>query len=264
MGPHRIIMLRVRRHPKLALLESNNTVDAHNTRHTILGTTHMLYVMQFIPNPWTTVVALIPQEHPFYLNEQLLVINTVLTLRSIPKRVIPAPRHFHCTAHLLKRKDQTILVYEPEPFSVGFENMPTAFFSMSRSISTSRNFRRRAAISLKLPLPGKAFSPLSLNFFFQRYIWFWSIPRLRATSAALWPPSVTILTAAILKSRSNRFFFPSSPCIGHLLVLSWLSYSHHLFVVSTFSGEDQTSANIVPIKPPTARKTEFASSNFEK
>jgi hypothetical protein len=34
---------------------------------------------------------------------------------------------------------------------------------------------------------------------------------------------VTILTAEILNSRSNRFRLPSSPAIGHLRFLSWYS-----------------------------------------
>src|SRR3989338_7188106 len=63
------------------------------------------------------------------------------------------------------------------------------------------------------------------------------IPKERATSQAFWPSSVTILTADILNSLSNRFFFPFSPTIGHPLP-SWLLPYHQLFIVSTFSGED--------------------------
>jgi len=152
-------MLRVRCHPKLALLDGNNAVDAHDPSHAIHGTAHLFCVMQLIPYSRTAIIAIVLQKNPSYLNEQLFVIDSILAFRPLLERVIPAPRHFHCPAHLLERKDQSVIVYELKPFSVGFENMPTAFFRMSRSISTSRSFRRSAASSLKFPLPGKALSP---------------------------------------------------------------------------------------------------------
>src|SRR5271154_1315413 len=124
-------MLRVRRHPKLASLNGNNVITTHDPSHAIHGTTLLFYVMQLIPYSRAAIIAIVLQEHPSYLNEQCLITDPALAFRPCRKRVIPAPRHFHCPAHLIERKDQTIIAYECKSFSVVFENMPTAFFSMS-------------------------------------------------------------------------------------------------------------------------------------
>ena len=84
-------MLRVCRYLKPALLDSSNAVDPHEASYAILRTMDMLNVVQFIPDPRAAIILVIVPEHPFYLNEQLLVIDPLLTLGSLFKRVISAP-----------------------------------------------------------------------------------------------------------------------------------------------------------------------------
>jgi hypothetical protein len=86
-----MIVLRVRRHSKLASLDSNNPINTHDPRHTVLGTAHELFAMQLIPDPRAAVITVILPEHSFYLNAQSLVIDPLLTLGSFLERIIPAP-----------------------------------------------------------------------------------------------------------------------------------------------------------------------------
>ena len=130
-------MLRSRRYPELAPLDGDDSVNAHDSGDSVLGTVDTVFIIKLIPYPGATVVTIVLQKDPLYFNEQLLVLDSMLTFRSILERVIPAPRYFQRPAHLWKRKLRTVLIYKDEPFSVCFENMPTAFFKMSRSISTS-------------------------------------------------------------------------------------------------------------------------------
>ena len=73
-------MIRVRCYPKLALLDGNDPITTHDPRYAVFGAAHMLLVPQLIPYPRTAVIMIILPEHPFYLNEQLIVINPVPTL----------------------------------------------------------------------------------------------------------------------------------------------------------------------------------------
>jgi hypothetical protein len=86
-----MIMLRIRRHPELAPLDGNDPMTTHNPRHTVLGTAHVFFAMQLIPDPRTAVIAVILPKHPLYLNEQSFVIDPLLTRGSLLERVIPAP-----------------------------------------------------------------------------------------------------------------------------------------------------------------------------
>jgi len=83
-------MLRVRRHPELAPLDGSDPMTTHNPRHTILGTAHLFFAMQLIPDPRAAVIAVILPKHPFYLNEQSLVIDPLLALGPLLERIIPA------------------------------------------------------------------------------------------------------------------------------------------------------------------------------
>ena len=75
-----MIMSRVRRHPELTPLDGNNAINTHDPRHTVLGATHLFFAMQLIPDPRAAVITVILPKHPFDLNEQLLVIDPLLTL----------------------------------------------------------------------------------------------------------------------------------------------------------------------------------------
>ena len=84
-------MFGVGRHPELALLHSHNAVYTHEARHAVLGTAHIFFVMQLIPDPRAAVIAVVLQKDPSYFNEQILAIGPPLTYRPLFVRVIPAP-----------------------------------------------------------------------------------------------------------------------------------------------------------------------------
>ena len=84
-------MLRVRRDYELALAKGHNAVLPHEPCHTILGTEDLFFITQMIPDPRTAVIFPEFQIHPFYLNEQFLIINSMLTFKPPLIGVIAAP-----------------------------------------------------------------------------------------------------------------------------------------------------------------------------
>ena len=84
-------MLRVRRYPELALLDGDDSVNAHDSRDSILGTVDTVFIIKLIPYPGAAVVTVILQKDPPYLNGELLILDSLLTFGTRLKRVIPAP-----------------------------------------------------------------------------------------------------------------------------------------------------------------------------
>ena len=84
-------MLRGRSYPELAPLNGDDSVNTHDSRNPVLGTRDMVFIIKLIPYPGATVVTIVLQKDPLYFNEQLLVLDSMLTFRSILERVIPAP-----------------------------------------------------------------------------------------------------------------------------------------------------------------------------
>ena len=84
-------MLRVRRYPELAPLDGDDSVNAHDSRDPVLGTVDMVFIIELIPYPGATVITVVLQKDPSYLNEQLLVLYLILTYWTLLERVIPAP-----------------------------------------------------------------------------------------------------------------------------------------------------------------------------
>ena len=84
-------MLRVRRYPELAPLDGDDSVNAHDPSDSVLGTIDMVLIIELIPYPGTAVITVVLEKYPSYLNEQLLILDSLLTLRPILKCVIPAP-----------------------------------------------------------------------------------------------------------------------------------------------------------------------------
>jgi hypothetical protein len=66
--------------------------------------------------------------------QQFFILDPLFAFVPILELIIPDSRYLKGSAHLFERKDRTVIIYEAEPYPVGFENMPTAFFKMARSI----------------------------------------------------------------------------------------------------------------------------------
>ena len=84
-------MFRVRRYPELAPLDGDDSIDAHDPGDSVLGTTDMVFIIKLIPYPGAAVITVVLQKNPSYLNEQLLVLDSMLAFRPLFKRIIPAP-----------------------------------------------------------------------------------------------------------------------------------------------------------------------------
>ena len=84
-------MLRSRRYPELAPLDGDDSVNAHDSGDSVLGTVDTVFIIKLIPYPGAAVITVILQKDPSYLNDELLVLDSLLTLMTLLKRVIPAP-----------------------------------------------------------------------------------------------------------------------------------------------------------------------------
>lgn len=175
-------------------------MQPHESGYTIMPHSHTL-VLEFLPYSGTAVSSsMLFLDYPNLLHQGSILISSC-RYRSFSPCIVPRCTHSKHPRHLLDRPPLYMVNHKPVDhfrFSLT-EKIATAFFSISFvSRKSAISFRRlNSSSSRGLPCPGNAFFPESswASSRFQRVNNPESIPKSRATDAALFPEVLSIWSA---------------------------------------------------------------------